>query len=102
MLDERVSHLSASPLCFEVFADANGMIVNPTGGTFEVSFSASDLDPATWTSGVWDVTYTGMYRGQVNPGPGGAALPLGEYFVWTRIIVNSETDIGMRGKLIVE
>lgn len=103
MLTERVSSLSDSPIECKVFLASSGQIVNPLSFIAEFSFTPTDANPATWVRGAWDVNEIGEYVMQVSPGPSGAALSPGRYFVWTRITpTDAKVDVQQPGRVTVE
>lgn len=103
MLTERVSRLSDTPIAAKVFGYTNGQIVNPLSFVAEFSFTPTDMDPATWLRGTWDVNEIGEYVMQISPGPSGAALSPGRYFVWTRITpTDGRVDVQQPSRVTVE
>lgn len=107
LLDERVSVLSGGPVQFSVAADHNGLVYDPTSGTASAAFLPAWGNPASgdWHVCTWDVTTIGTYVAQVNPGPGGLALPVGTYYAWLKVddsASSGEIPVQQVGRLIIQ
>jgi hypothetical protein len=107
MLEERVSVLNDAPIRLaNVWADAGGAIVDPSTFPVQMAFITTDRDPVSgdWKTAAWDVTQTGNHCVEINVGPSGAALSIGEYYAWVRVQATNptETPIAQIGQLIVQ
>lgn len=107
LLDERVSVLSGAPIQFAVAAADNGLVYDPTGSQASAAFLPVWGNPqvSDWHPCQWDVTTIGTYVAQINPGPGGLALPVGTYYAWLKVddSANSgEIPVQQVGRLIIQ
>ena len=106
MKTERVSSLSDAPVEFTVGADVDGLPYDPRGAAVEIAAMTSfdNPGPGDWHTGTWDVSVIGAYTAEFNPGPSGAALPVGEYYMLVRITdpFSGFTPVEPCGKLLVQ
>jgi hypothetical protein len=106
MLTERVAVESTGKVRFAVSADSEGLIYDPRSSTVELAAIPGYGRPTDddYHLGDWDVTLIGQYVAEFNPGPGGMALAIGEYYCWIRITdpFAGETVVDPQGTLIVQ
>lgn len=83
----------------------NGVYVDPTGDTAEMSFPAVGSPPVNWFAGSWETdhsTGTPRYYAQCLVGPGGAVeLAVGKYEVFLKVSDNPETPVRKLGVLSI-
>lgn len=103
-----LSALSLEYVRWTVWADENGLIVDPTSGTVEAAFMLTNTEqPQTgdWKAASWTTTSIGGFVAQCLVGPGGAFAPTAQtiYAVWLRItFAGGEQVVRQTGSLRVE
>ena len=106
LLTERVVLGSTGKVRCDVAADSQGLPYDPRSATVEFAGMSTYDKPSSgdWKTGSWDVTVIGQYTAEINPGPGGLDLAVGEYYLWLRITdpFADETVIDPPGVLIVQ
>lgn len=95
------SSLSIEPLRVPFSAKINGLYVNVSGYTVEMTFTASGVDPVAWNSGTWDTDTTSqpytVYKAQCTP----PILAKGQWDIWLRITGNGSTFVSRVGYLVL-
>ena len=107
MTPTRRSVLSGDPVAFTVTGSHNGAVYDPRSGIAEAAFLPAWGDPQSgdWHPCTWDVTTTRQYRALIDPGAGGLALTIGQYYAWFRLTdltVFAAPLVRNTGKLIIE
>jgi hypothetical protein len=106
----RLSPLSHEQIRFPVYADSNGVPVDPTGYTVEAAFMggddfAADPDTGDWKAATWETTVTGNYVAAAAVGPGSVnVLTVDTYRCWVRItsLFDDIQIVRQVGQLVVE
>lgn len=57
--------------------------------------------PADWHPGVWEPTGPGSWAAKILIGPGGVALPVGEYVAWCKVTDNPTVPVAKVGFLTI-
>lgn len=88
------SHLSSEPIRVPVYAEVNGVEVDPTAMVVAMAFVLVGSDPLVgdWTAGTWDVS--GVYKAQVKP----PVLAVGVYAIWLKL-TGTDTPVKKVGYL---
>lgn len=103
------TNLSASATTYvriPVYADNDGVQVNPTTYTVNMAFipviSNSVPGLSDWKAASWNTTAQGGYVAQCLVGPSGGTITLTAgttYNVWIQIIANPETFVANTGQV---
>ena len=100
-----LSSLDLEYVRVRVYAETNGVAVDPTADTVEMAFIAGDANPTSpdWKAASWETdstTVPATYYARCLVGTGGTvALAAGLYQVWTRITDSPEVPVKKSGQL---
>jgi hypothetical protein len=103
-LNLSISSLSTVYIQIPVRAYIDGQAYNPTGDAVALAFMAGWTNPGSgdWHTGSWSTGEFGeTYLAQVLVGPGGLALAVGTYSIWTKITDNPEVPVSQPGMLTI-
>ena len=100
-----ISSLSKEYVRVRVYAETNGVAVNPTADTVEMAFISGDTEPTSpdWKAASWETDTTtepDTYYARCLVGPGGTVtLADGLYQVWVRVTDSPEIPVKKSGEL---
>lgn len=97
------SALSTEYVKVAVSAVVNGSLINPTGDTVQMAFTARGVAPVSgdWKAGSWE-TISGVYYARCLAGPAGVVqLAAGIYDCWVKVTDSPEVPARRVGQVTV-
>lgn len=97
------SILSSQFVRVQVFADDQGVEIDPTGYVVQLAFPVQGVAPigGDWKVGTWE-TSPDTYYARITVGPSGGFIPIiGRYDIWVKVLAGGETPTEKVGVLVV-